>query len=177
MDAFLELFGHITIATLVLWILALTFIIILCLKVYKIIINYYEKRKKRSEEIQKLSEQVENLTEIISPLKESILKLEEQQEIIKHRQEEIDNEQKLRALNGLKDRLLQYYHYYTSKDKNPMQAWTQMEKDAFDSLFKDYEDLGGNGYMHSQVQPEMAGLRVISIYDLEEINKLRENRK
>ncbi len=30
-----------------------------------------------------------------------------------------------------------------------------MEAEAFWELFRDYEEAGGNGYMHTVVQPEM----------------------
>jgi hypothetical protein len=38
-----------------------------------------------------------------------------------------------------------------------------MESDAFWELFRDYEDLGGDGHMHSKVEPDMRGLTVIEM--------------
>lgn len=35
-----------------------------------------------------------------------------------------------------------------------------MEAEAFWGLFRDYEEAGGNGYMHSVVQPAMTELIV-----------------
>lgn len=35
-----------------------------------------------------------------------------------------------------------------------------MEAEAFWELFRDYEDLGGDGYMHTEVQPAMERLVV-----------------
>lgn len=41
-----------------------------------------------------------------------------------------------------------------------------MEAEAFWELFKEYEDRGGNGYVHSVVQPAMNELTVRSLEDL-----------
>ena len=50
--------------------------------------------------------------------------------------------------------------YYTTEETNPSKSWTQMEAEAFWGLFSDYEEAGGNGYMHSVVQPAMTELTV-----------------
>jgi hypothetical protein len=38
-----------------------------------------------------------------------------------------------------------------------------MESEAFWNMFHDYESLGGNGYIHSVVQPAMEGLTVLDL--------------
>ena len=38
-----------------------------------------------------------------------------------------------------------------------------MEKNAFDELFKEYENAGGNGYMHTVVKPAMDALDVVDM--------------
>ena len=40
-----------------------------------------------------------------------------------------------------------------------------MEAEAFWELFKEYEDAGGDGYIHTVVQPAMNLLKVIDIED------------
>ena len=67
----------------------------------------------------------------------------------------MEEENRRRERNKLRDRILQSYRYYTSPEKNPMRAWSEMEADAFWKIFKDYEDLDGDGYVHSEVQPAM----------------------
>lgn len=76
------------------------------------------------------------------------------------RLETMEETNKRRECNKLRDRLLQSYRYYTNINTNPSQAWSSMEAEAFWGLFRDYEEAGGNGYMHSVVQPAMAALRV-----------------
>lgn len=68
-------------------------------------------------------------------------------------------------VNELRDRLMQSYRYYTSPKSNPSGAWNEMEADTFWRLFSDYEKRGGDGYMHSTVQPAMNALTVVKLSD------------
>ena len=81
----------------------------------------------------------------------------------KDRLTRMEEQEKRRECNKLRDMLLQNYRYYTNKDQNPSQTWTRMECEAFWELFRDYEELGGNGYMHTEVQPAMERLIVIDL--------------
>lgn len=65
--------------------------------------------------------------------------------------------------NELRDKLLNSYNHYTSLEINPKQEWNEMEADAFWHIFKDYEALGGNGFMHNTVKPAMEKLKIVSI--------------
>ena len=82
-----------------------------------------------------------------------------------------------RERNKLRDRLLQNYRYYTSKEHNPRQEWTRMESETFWECFADYENMNGNGYMHSVVQPEMNLLGIIEMDDTSGIAELMHSRK
>ena len=62
-----------------------------------------------------------------------------------------DNETELKRL---KDSLVRYYNKY--KD---IGEWSKLEKDAFWDLFDDYEQRGGNGFIHSIVEPVMRELK------------------
>ncbi len=70
-----------------------------------------------------------------------------------HNMQQKDNETKLKEL---KDSLIRYYNKY----KN-IGSWSKLEKDAFWDLFNDYEIRGGNGYIHSIVEPVMRELKEI----------------
>jgi hypothetical protein len=76
---------------------------------------------------------------------------------------EMEEQNKKRERNKLRDRLLQNYRYYTNIETNPSQTWTEMESEVFWEMFKDYEEAGGNGYMHSTVLPEMERLIVVEV--------------
>lgn len=56
----------------------------------------------------------------------------------------------------LKDTIITYYKKY--KD---IGEWSKLEKEAFWDLFESYESHGGNGFMHSIVEPVMRELNVI----------------
>lgn len=64
-----------------------------------------------------------------------------------------DNESELKRL---KDSLVRYYNKY----KN-IGEWSKLEKDAFWDLFDDYEQRGGDGFVHSIIEPVMRELREI----------------
>ena len=65
--------------------------------------------------------------------------------------------------NELREKLLSMYRFYTSIEQNPKQEWNEMEAEVFWDLFKDYEKLGGNGFMHNTVKPAMNALKVVTI--------------
>lgn len=67
--------------------------------------------------------------------------------------QEKENETKLKEL---KDSLIRYYNKYKKTGE-----WSKLEKDAFWDLFDDYEKRGGDGYIHSIVEPVMRELREI----------------
>lgn len=175
LEQFLELFGGITISQIVTIVLALVFMVF----VYKKVKQYFDEKIKAQNEraeaekqrdkdikealeavrkypeyrqqsinIQKLLEgEIQELRALIQEDKERIVKMEEQE--------------RKRECNKLRDILLQNYRYYTNKETNPSGEWTKMEAEAFWELFADYEELGGDGYMHTEVQPEMQRLIVI----------------
>lgn len=65
--------------------------------------------------------------------------------------------------NELREKLLNSYRHFTSFETNPKQEWNEMEAEAFWHIYKDYEELGGNGFMHSTVKPAMEHLNVVKI--------------
>lgn len=65
--------------------------------------------------------------------------------------------------NELREKLLSMYRFYTSIEQNPKQEWNEMEAEVFWDLFKDYEKLGGNGFMHNTVKPAMNALKIVTI--------------
>lgn len=82
---------------------------------------------------------------------------------IVERLERMEELSQRRERNKLRDTLIQSYRYYTNQDLNPSRSWTRMEAEAFWDLFHDYEDAGGDGYMHTHVQPAMEQLVIIEM--------------
>ena len=116
---------------------------------------------------------MQNLEKISKEMNELALGQEE----IKEKQKVLEENHQDYILTTSRDRLLQSYRYYTSTEKNPMGAWSEMEKEAFDKLFKTYERMGGDGLLHTEVEPAMAKLDVISLEDIEGITALMASRK
>lgn len=182
LEQFLNLFGDFTVSTLVTIGLAFAF----CYKAYKSFIKFLDNKKKLAiekheaekekneklntvfEAVNKYPEYREQSKKIQQAFREEIDGLKEsQQELAKAQQDiygtlkDMQEKQERRDRNKLRDRLLQSYRYYTDTEKNPNQAWTKMESEAFWELFRDYEEAGGNGYMHTVVQPAMNLLKII----------------
>lgn len=105
----------------------------------------------------------------LTELKEKIDKLEISVNEIIAETKALRKENNTSKINELRDRLLQSYRYYTSPDQKTPGAWNEMESDAFWRLFNDYEKRGGDGYMHTTVQPAMEKLKVIKLTDAENI--------
>ena len=59
-------------------------------------------------------------------------------------------------MKKLKEKLVAYYNKYKNSD-----GWTSMDKEVFWDLFEDYEKRGGDGFIHSKVEPVMCELKVI----------------
>lgn len=113
--------------------------------------------------VHKYPEYRQESLEIQKEINNEISTLKKSQEEIMQRLVAMEEQNKKRERNKLRDRLLQNYRYYTNIERNPSQTWTRMEAEAFWEMFKDYEEAGGNGYMHSDVLPEMERLIVIEI--------------
>jgi hypothetical protein len=82
-----------------------------------------------------------------------------------------------REKNSLRQKILQEHRIFTDEHMNPMKAWTEMEHHSFFELVKDYEELGGNDYVHSEVLPAMNKLRVIPMSDRNTLFELMNSRK
>ena len=183
MNDFLTLFGQLNVSTIIMISSALFFMYSLYKKLSNGIIENHEKNKRRDEQIEQVLAAVEKYpiyrqqsVEIQQKLQSGIDRLTESVEKISQRQDQIEADSNERKVNELRSKLLKMYHDYTNVEKNPLQAWTELEKESFDSMFKDYEKLGGNGSMHSAVKPAMDRLRVIPMHEDAEIVKLMHSR-
>ena len=169
---FLELFGEVTVATIVSWVMAMLFMVFVGKKVKE----YFTKKIKAEEEKNSQLAEVFGAVKRVSAMEADIRELREGQERQEKRLRSMEENADRRERNKLRDSLLQNYRYYTNKDRNPQLAWTRMESDAFWDLFKDYEDAGGNGYIHSVVQPAMNALFIVEMNDPDSITNLMHSR-
>lgn len=142
--------------------------------VYKQIKNHFiqthEEQQKRDGQLQEALEAVRKYPEyrqqsvnIQKKLENDISALKDSQEKILQRLLLIEETNKRRERNKIRDTLLRSYRHYTNPQSNPSQTWTRMEADAFWELFKEYEEADGDGYMHTDVQPAMNLLTIIEM--------------
>jgi DNA repair exonuclease SbcCD ATPase subunit len=170
LDEFLKIFGDITVLNIVEFGLACAFLWFVYKKVSNFLIQQHEQQKLKDEQLKealdgvhKYPEYRKQSIEIQKELKKDIHELKNAQAEITKRLVAMEEENKRRERNKLRDTLLRNYRYYMNKETNPSQTWTRMESEAFWELFKDYEDAGGNGYMHSTVLPDMERLIVVEV--------------
>ena len=175
-EYFLQLFGAIPLSTVIVFIAAVAFLVGLNIKVYKFIVTNHDKLQEKDETLKKIADCLEEVKQEQKGLKEAINELRGAQQEIAEKQDIFEEQHRNHSLNRLRDRLLGSYRYYTDPKKNPLQAWSEMEKEAFDKLFHDYEELGGDGFMHSTVEPAMAALEVVLMTDTARLAEVMKQR-
>ncbi|MDO4679002.1 MAG: hypothetical protein Q4B00_10320 [Eubacteriales bacterium] len=184
MKEFLQVFGEIKVATVVIVIAAFIFLF----KIYKAVAAYFREKYRlemeKEKQMQGILKQVEMYPkwreQSIERQKEftrAIDKLQQNQAEITRELKEIEERRKKTKRNELRDRLLQTYRYFTNKEKNPMLAWSEMEAEAFWKVFGDYEEAGGDGDMHTTVQPAMRRLEVVPMHEQERVSALMQSRR
>ena len=82
-----------------------------------------------------------------------------------------------RERNALRAKILSEYRLFTDETKNPLKAWSEMEHHAFFELVRDYEELGGNDFVHSVVLPAVNELHVVPMSDITALTNLMHSRK
>ena len=164
------MFGHITISQFVMAISAIVFLWAVYKKVSDYLMKKHDAAQEKDAKIKKALEAAEKYPEyrqqsikIQVHLEDEIQELRTALEVTMDRLTKIEELNKKKERNKLRDILIERHRYYTDKERNPSQSWTVMESEAFWELFRDYEEAGGNDYMHTHVQPDMQGLRVIEM--------------
>ena len=191
LEEFLGTFGTLTVGIVVEVIIAAIGIFIAYKKLKDKIIGSYEERKQQKDDIQEALDGVRAMPtyrkqslQIQQALKDADDKIldtcqkiqdgvNENQRILNERLDKLED----RERNDLREKILNMHRLFTSKKRNPMQAWSEMERDSFNELIKDYESLNGNGHIHSVVIPEMNSLRVILMTDMEALAELFHSRE
>lgn len=169
-DEFAKLFGEISVLSLIELILAGVFLYLVYKKLRDYLIKVHESEKKRDEQLNEALEAVRKYPEYRKQSVQIQQNLENEIQALRKSQEEnmkrlvaMEELTKRRERNKLRDRLLQNYRFYTNPKTNPDMSWTKMESEAFWELFRDYEEAGGNGYVHTEVLPAMEKLIVIEV--------------
>lgn len=181
LEEFEALFGNVTVASLV----ELGLVAVFLVKIWRKVKEYLDRRNEdwlaeekakearekadedRDQKLDKALAAIDKYPEyraqslrVQKELEDKISELTKSQDANTKKLHEMEETQNRESRNRLRDILLERYRYYTDPLRNPGQSWTTMEAEAFRELFGDYERAGGDGYMHSVVQPAMNRLRI-----------------
>lgn len=181
LEEFEALFGNVTVASLV----ELGLVAVFLVKIWRKVKEYLDRRnedwlaeekakearekadEERGQKLDKALAAIDKYPEyraqslrVQKELEDKISELTKSQDANTKKLHEMEETQNRESRNRLRDILLERYRYYTDPVRNPSQSWTTMEAEAFRELFGDYERAGGDGYMHSVVQPAMNRLRI-----------------
>lgn len=89
-------------------------------------------------------------------IKDDLGKVSDKMDSLSHQITAMQHKMDETEMAKLKDTLISYYKKY--KD---IGEWSQLESDAFWDLFKRYEAHGGNGFMHTVVEPIMREIIIV----------------
>lgn len=194
-EAFLNMFGNLTILHVVEFFFAMYFII----RVSKDAIAFIN--RKHDEEQQKTADLAEALagvrqmpkyrddsikirgqleqkiTDVHDEMNDKFGDLTKKFDALMDRIDAMDADNKKRARNRIREELMQGYRMFTDPVKNPMKAWSSLEHDSWFLLYEDYLDCHGNGDMQYRICPEMNNLDIIHMDDTEKLYELMHSRK
>ena len=157
MDEFINLFGHITVSNIIYFILACGFVY----KVYTTIRDFFANK---AEDDIRHKQKVLDMIDAVKELTKDKTKMLETQKAMQTQLVQLYSAQQANS-----ERLTQLETNINNRERNKFTA--------FWSLFDDYEAIGGNGYVHSVVQPAMQSLEVIEMDDVDNISHLTASRK
>ena len=172
-EEFLNTFGTLTVAFVVEILVAIVGITVAYNKLKDKIIGSHEERKKQKNDIKEALDGVKAVDKLVNTCNKIQQGVNENQRILNERLDRLED----RERNALREKILHMHRMFTSVRRNPMQAWSEMERDSFNELIKDYESLNGNGHIHTVVIPEMNRLRVILMTDTETLAELFHSRE
>lgn len=176
-EQFMETFGGVTLGTVAIIVIAIIFIYRGYKKFSNYLIEKHDAEKRHLEELREALEGVRKYPEyreqshkiqvaLQSDIKAINVKYETLAKDFKtltDKFEDMEERARKKDLSLLKDKIIERYKYYTDPEINPTQTWNKMEAESFWELFNEYEARGGNGYLHSDVQPKMMALKEIDI--------------
>ena len=174
---FMDAFGNVTIGSIAVFIVALVFLIRGYRKFKDYLLKKHDLEQQHLAELSEALEGVRNYPKYREQSHEIQLKLQSDINAINCKYDNLaievnrlttkinkmEEAERRKDLSLLKDKIIERFKYYTDPEINPTQSWNVMEAESFWELFDEYEARGGNGYMHSEVQPRMMALKILEI--------------
>lgn len=182
LDEFLNIFGGITVLQIIEFVLAIVFLF----GIYKNVKKHFDNKAKAASERAeaervrdaKIQEALDAVREYpkyrqqsidiqhqlegqISELKELHKDTVDKLSVVSETVNRMEETETRRERSKMRDTLLQNHRYYTNPENNPSRSWTRVESETFWELYSEYEEAGGNGFMHTDVAPEMKLLKIV----------------
>ena len=194
-EAFLKMFGNLTILHVIEFGFAMYFIIRISIDVIKFINKKHDEEQQktadlaealagvrampayRQQSLQIQGQLEQKITDVQTEMNDKFDDVTKKFDAVMDRLNAMDAESKKRARNQLREELMQGHRMFTDQTKNPMKAWSSLEHDSWFARYEDYLDCGGNGDMQYRICPEMNGLEVIHMDDTEKLYELMHSRK
>lgn len=194
-EAFLSIFGDLTILHVVEFLFAMYFIIRVSMDAIKFINRKHDEEQQKSADLAEALNGVRQMPKyradsirIQGQLEQKIVDVQTEMnnkfedvtkkfDAVMDRLDAMDAESKKRARNRIREELMQGHRMFTDPIKNPMKAWSSLEHDSWFARYDDYLDCGGNGDMQYRICPEMNNLDVIHMDDTEKLYELMHSRK
>lgn len=194
-EAFLNMFGNLTVLHVVEFFFAMYFIIRISIDVIKFINKKHDEEQQKSADLAealdgvrqmpqyradsiKIRNQLEQkITDVHNEMNDKFEDVANKFDAVMDRLNKIDADNKKRARNRIREELMQGHRMFTDPIKNPMKAWSSLEHDSWFALYDDYLDCNGNGDMQYRICPEMNNLDIIHMDDTEKLYELMHSRK
>lgn len=194
-EAFLNIFGNLTVLHVVEFLFAMYFIIRVSMDAIKFINKKHDEEQQKSADLAEALAGVRQMPQyradsvkIRDKLEQKIIDVHDEMnnkfddvsdkfDAVMNRLDAMDAENKKRARNRIREELMQGHRMFTDPMKNPLKAWSSLEHDSWFARYDDYLDCGGNGDMQYRICPEMNNLDVIHMDDTEKLYELMHSRK
>ena len=194
-EAFLSIFGNLTILHVVEFLFAMYFIIRVSMDAIKYINRKHDEEQQKTEDLAealagvrqmpkyrddsiKIRSQLEQkITDVHNEMNSKFDDVAKKFDAVMDRLNSMDAENKKRARNRIREELMQGHRMFTDPTKNPLKAWSSLEHDSWFALYEDYLDCNGNGDMQYRICPEMNNLDIIHMDDKEKLYELMHSRK
>jgi hypothetical protein len=194
-EAFLSIFGDLTVLHVVEFLFAMYFIIRVSMDAIKFINKKHDEEQQKSADLTEALAGVrampayrqqsveiqgqlnQKITDVHDEMNNKFDELTKKFDAVMNRLNAIDADNKKRARNRIREELMRGYRMFTDPIKNPMKAWTSLERDSWFAQYDDYLECNGNGDMQYRIRPEMDNLDVIHMDDTEKLYELMHSRK
>ena len=194
-EAFLNIFGNLTVLHVVEFCFAMYFIIRISIDIIKFINQKHDEEQQKTADLAealngvrqmpqyradsiKIRGQLEQkITDVHNEVNNKFDDVTKKFDALMDRINSMDAENKKRARNRIREELMQGHRMFTDPTKNPMKAWTSLEHDSWFALYDDYLECNGNGDMQYRICPDMNNLDVIHMDDTEKLYELMHSRK